>query len=86
MVPGSSKPAGTVAGLSQVAVAGHRPRSTEGELRSDVLQRTSPRPALRTLVPSDSDGSQFKNNPKNLVVPVRGSSPNADGEIAVCLS
>ena len=85
MVPGLSKPAGTVAGLSHVAVAGHRPRSTEGELRSDVLQSANPRFVVHTLAPSRIDGYQFRNYPKNLVFPVRGSSPHAGGESAVCL-
>jgi hypothetical protein len=85
MVPGLLKPAGTVAGLSQVAVAGHRPRSTEGELRSVVPQPASPRLVLRRLVPSASDGHNFKTDPKNLIFPVHGSSLDAGGASAVCL-
>jgi hypothetical protein len=83
MVPGLSKSAGTVAGLSQVAAVGHRPRSTAGEVLSDVLQSASPRLVLRTLVPSASDGHKFKTGPKDLIFPVRGSSLDAYGESAV---
>ena len=85
MVPGLSKSAGTVAGLSQVAAVGHRPRSTAGELLADVLQSASPRLVLRTLAPSASDGHNFKTDPKNLIFPVHGSSLDAGGASAVCL-